>query len=109
MVEPTISIFTQAAILASDTYLVPIKPDPLSVLGLPLLERWLEDCTDDSGRPLRSNPRKARDSTYVSDRLATPISPDILTFRYCSASGTFRYRNQGAEAYGGYGWSAISG
>lgn len=35
-------------------------------------------------------------------------SPDILTFRYCSALGTFRYRNQGAEAYGGYGWSAIS-
>jgi len=46
---PTISIFTQAAILASDKYLVPIKPDPLSVLGLPLLERWLEDYTDDSG------------------------------------------------------------
>jgi len=46
---PTISIFTQAAILASDKYLVPIKPDPLSVLGLPLLERWLEDYTDDNG------------------------------------------------------------
>jgi len=46
---PTISIFTQAAILASDKYLVPIKPDPLSVIGLPLLERWLEDFTDDAG------------------------------------------------------------
>ena len=46
---PTISIFTQAAILASDHYLVPIKPDPLSVIGLPLLERWLEDFTDDAG------------------------------------------------------------
>jgi chromosome partitioning protein len=46
---PTISIFTQAAILASDKYLVPIKPDPLSVLGLPLLERWLADYTDDAG------------------------------------------------------------
>jgi chromosome partitioning protein len=46
---PTISIFTQAAILASDKYLVPIKPDPLSVIGLPLLERWLEEYTDDAG------------------------------------------------------------
>ncbi|UWZ83373.1 ParA family protein [Occallatibacter riparius] len=46
---PTISIFTQAAILASDKYLVPLKPDPLSVVGLPLLERWLEEYTDDAG------------------------------------------------------------
>ncbi len=46
---PTISIFTKAAILASDKYLVPIKPDPLSVIGLPLLERWLDDYTSDAG------------------------------------------------------------
>jgi chromosome partitioning protein len=46
---PTISIFTQAAILASDKYLVPLKPDPLSVIGLPLLERWLEEYTEDVG------------------------------------------------------------
>jgi chromosome partitioning protein len=38
---PTISVFTQAAILASQKYLVPVKPDPLSVIGLPLLEQWL--------------------------------------------------------------------
>ena len=46
---PTISIFTQAAILASNKYLVPIKPDPLSVIGLPLLERWLEEFVEDRG------------------------------------------------------------
>jgi len=46
---PTISIFTQAALMASDRYLVPVKPDPLSVVGLPLLERWLEDYSDDAG------------------------------------------------------------
>jgi chromosome partitioning protein len=51
---PTISIFTQAAILASDRYLVPIKPDPLSVIGLPLLERWLEEFTEDNGKDLKS-------------------------------------------------------
>jgi chromosome partitioning protein len=28
---------------------VPVKPDPLSVIGLPLLERWLEDYTEDAG------------------------------------------------------------
>ncbi len=46
---PTISIFTQAAILASDKYLVPLKPDPLSVIGLPLLEHWLEQYLYDAG------------------------------------------------------------
>jgi chromosome partitioning protein len=46
---PTISVFTMAAILASDKYLVPVKPDPLSVIGLPLLERWLDDFTDEQG------------------------------------------------------------
>jgi chromosome partitioning protein len=51
---PTISIFTQAAILASDKYIVPIKPDPLSVIGLPLLERWLEDYTDDAGTEIET-------------------------------------------------------
>ena len=51
---PTISIFTQAAILASDNYLVPIKPDPLSVIGLPLLERWLDEYAEDSGTSLSS-------------------------------------------------------
>jgi len=47
---PTISIFTQAAVLASDKYLVPIKPDPLSVLGLPTLERALEEYAEDAGK-----------------------------------------------------------
>jgi chromosome partitioning protein len=46
---PTISIFTQAAILASDKYLVPIRPDPLSIVGLPLLERYIEEFTVDAG------------------------------------------------------------
>lgn len=49
---PTISIFTEAAILASDKYIVPIKPDALSVLGLPLLERYIEDFTADVGMKL---------------------------------------------------------
>ena len=46
---PTISVFTQAVFLASDKYLVPLKPDPLSVIGLPLLERWLNDYSQITG------------------------------------------------------------
>ena len=29
--------------------MVPVKPDSLSILGLPLLETWLDDYTDDHG------------------------------------------------------------
>ena len=46
---PTISIFTYAAILSSNKYLVPIKPDPLSTIGLPLLEKWLKERADLAG------------------------------------------------------------
>lgn len=51
---PTTSIFTQSAILASDKYLVPIKPDPLSVIGLPLLEKWLETFCETYGLELEN-------------------------------------------------------
>jgi chromosome partitioning protein len=50
---PTISIFTEAAILASDGYVVPIRPDPLSVIGLPLLERYIQDYTVDFGTNIK--------------------------------------------------------
>ena len=51
---PTVSIFTQSAVLASSKYVVPLKPDPLSVIGLPLLERWLEDFTETNGLSIES-------------------------------------------------------
>lgn len=49
---PTASLFSYSAYLASDAYLVPVKPDPLSVLGLPLLEKSMEDYEDRSGQRL---------------------------------------------------------
>jgi len=49
---PTASLFSYSAFLASDAYLVPVKPDPLSVLGLPLLERAMDDYEDRSGQSL---------------------------------------------------------
>ena len=36
---PTFSVFLLSGFLASDYYIVPLKPDPLSSLGIPLLER----------------------------------------------------------------------
>jgi len=39
---PTFSVFLSSGYLASDYYLVPLKPDPLSTLGIPLLEKVFE-------------------------------------------------------------------
>lgn len=50
---PTASLFSYSAYLASDSYVVPIKPDPLSVLGLPLLERAVEDYKNRSGHEVQ--------------------------------------------------------
>lgn len=49
---PTASLFSYSAFLASDAYLVPVKPDPLSVLGLPLLSRAMQDYEERSGQEL---------------------------------------------------------
>ena len=39
---PTYSVFLLSGFLASDYYLVPLKPDPLSTLGISLLEKVLK-------------------------------------------------------------------
>lgn len=49
---PTASLFSYSAFLASDAYLVPVKPDPLSVLGLPLLTKAMQDYEERSGQEL---------------------------------------------------------
>jgi chromosome partitioning protein len=46
---PTFSIFTLSAYLASDAILVPVKPDWLSTIGLPLLKRTIEEYESDYG------------------------------------------------------------
>lgn len=40
---PTISDYTKVSLLASDMYLVPMKADPLSVFGLPMLENYVKE------------------------------------------------------------------
>ena len=109
---PTISIFTQAAILASSKYLVPIKPDPLSVVGLPLLERWLEDFMQDSGITLKSvglvftmvrGPVPQRMDSIISELRQTrgnEVFPDQLSVSTYVATSVehhepiFRYKKQ---------------
>lgn len=39
---PTISEYTTVSLLASDMYLVPMKADPLSVFGLPILTNYID-------------------------------------------------------------------
>jgi chromosome partitioning protein len=46
---PTLSIFTLSAYLASDAILVPVKPDWLSTIGLPLLKRAIQEYQSDFG------------------------------------------------------------
>jgi chromosome partitioning atpase len=40
---PTISEYTKISLLASDMYLVPIKADPLSMFGLPILNNYVDE------------------------------------------------------------------
>jgi chromosome partitioning protein len=123
---PTISIFTEAAILASSKYLVPIKPDPLSVVGLPLLERYIEEFTQDVGmkieqvgivftqvrapvpnamRSVISDLRKSRGAAVFKEQLSTATSvaesvaahQPILKFRRSSNKVTLQITDITAE------------
>ena len=43
---PTPSIWMTSALLASDNYIIPVKPDPMSFTGIDLLESIIEDKRD---------------------------------------------------------------
>lgn len=76
---PTASLFSYSAFLASDAYLVPIKPDPLSVLGLPLLERAMTDYEERSGHEL---PRLGLILTQVRGTEAMTATSSQLKLEY---------------------------
>lgn len=40
---PTISAYTKISLLASDMYIVPMKADPLSLFGLPMLQSYITE------------------------------------------------------------------
>lgn len=50
---PTFSVFLLSGYLASDFYLVPLKPDPLSTLGIPLLDRVFSVYCETYGKKIR--------------------------------------------------------
>lgn len=50
---PTFSIFLTSGYLACDYYLTPLKPDPLSTLGIPLLQSVLEIQYDTYGKEIK--------------------------------------------------------
>ncbi len=49
---PTISAYTKISLLSSDYYVVPMKPDFLSLFGLPLLENYIDRLKKEFGRDM---------------------------------------------------------
>ena len=49
---PTPSHWMMAALLASDGYLVPVKPEPLSRTGIDLLRGVVDRCSHNFGHPI---------------------------------------------------------
>lgn len=67
---PTFSVFLLSGILACDNYLVPVKPDPLSVLGVPLLESVIQYYSDTFGKKIEPKGivfTMVRDTRMMSD------------------------------------------
>ena len=50
---PTVSVFTFSAYIASEGYVVPVKPDPISTTGLPTLELLLDSYEDRTGSRIK--------------------------------------------------------
>ena len=85
---PTASLFSYSAFLASDAYLVPVKPDPLSVLGLPLLVKAMQDYEERSGQELlrlglvftqvRQTPAMAATMKEVRQQYVGEVFKDII-------------------------------
>ena len=49
---PTPSAWMMSALLASDAYLVPVKPDPLSTVGIDLLRGVVNRCSENHGHDI---------------------------------------------------------
>lgn len=67
---PTESVLTTAAYLSSDRALVPVKPEFLSTIGLPLIKESMEDFTQSY--------RKALDQTLVCFSMSSGYSPEEI-------------------------------
>ncbi|MCY7274231.1 MAG: ParA family protein, partial [Phormidesmis sp. CAN_BIN44] len=74
---PGYNLITRSALLASDFYLIPAKPEPLSLIGIQLLERRITKLKE----------------THKAD---TPISPNLLGIAFSLSGNVFssRYYSQ---------------
>lgn len=69
---PTISVYTDAALIASDFYLVPIRIDRYSILGIKLLKQVIDRLDDNENigiKPLGVVYTMVKDLTYKTQQL----------------------------------------
>lgn len=94
---PTLSIFTASAFVACDAILIPIKPDNLSSLGIPLLASAFGEYSRDSGvKP------KELGIVFNMVSLNTNLMPRIM------AQVQNTYRSQGKYVFENYMRQGIS-
>ena len=84
---PTPSVWMTSALLASDYYLIPVKPDPISYTGIDLLKTIIEDKRDDLNLTIECiglvlNMVEREDSIVFKDALKQIESGDWNRFKY---------------------------
>ncbi len=85
---PTFSIYLLSGYLASEFYLVPVKPDPLSALGVPLLESVLADHMN-----LYHKPIKPLGIVFTMVRYTTLMAQFMEGLRATSAGKRYIFEN----------------
>lgn len=96
---PTFSIFLLSGILASEYYVVTVKPDPLSILGIPLLEAVIENYSENFSKkikPLGVLFTMVRDTRMMSE-VMSGLKQTSIGKRYIFENYT-RYTTYYAEA-----------
>jgi chromosome partitioning protein len=92
---PTFSIFLLSGFLASEYYLVPLKPDPLSTLGVPLLERVLRVHSGTYGKKIKplgivfTMVRNTREMENVMDTIKDTSAGKRYVFRNSLSMSTY--------------------
>jgi chromosome partitioning protein len=92
---PTFSIFLTSGYLACDFYLVPLKPDPLSTLGIPLLQKVLEVQYSTYGKEIKpigivfTMVRKTREMQAVMDGIRDSSAGKVYVFRNVLSMSTY--------------------
>jgi len=91
---PTFSVFLLSGYLASDYYLVPLKPDPLSTLGIPLLDTVFRVYCDTFGKEIKplgvvfTMVRKTREMEDVMEDIRDASAGKKYVFRSVLSNST---------------------